>query len=306
MSAPDPADAFDEAAEQVQRLAVLLEAGVAPVSAWRHVGEEAASGPSFEVATAAPRPDDLVERITGAARARAGPLGEAWGAVALAWRVAAVAGAPLAPTLAELADVLRDLGESSREVAIALAGPRATARIVLALPAVGLGFGLLLGVDVVGTLFATLPGAICLLLGAALVVAGWRWNSALLRRAREVDPAAGLELDLLAIALAGGSAPERATAVVDEALLEHGRAALGATATRHLDFARRAGVPVAALLRAESRAERRRARAAARIRAARLGTQLLLPLGACLLPAFVLLGVVPLLLGILDDALSGF
>jgi tight adherence protein B len=40
--------------------------------------------------------------------------------------------------------------------------------------------------------------------------------------------------------------------------------------------------------------------------AAVLGTRLLAPLAVCFLPAFVLLGVVPLILGILRDVLAAF
>jgi pilus assembly protein TadC len=45
--------------------------------------------------------------------------------------------------------------------------------------------------------------------------------------------------------------------------------------------------------------ERRREGAAARVAAARLGVQVVLPTGLCLLPAFVLLAVVPLVLALL-------
>jgi tight adherence protein B len=45
--------------------------------------------------------------------------------------------------------------------------------------------------------------------------------------------------------------------------------------------------------------ERRRDVAAARVAAARLAVQVVLPTGLCLLPAFVLLAVVPLVLGLL-------
>jgi hypothetical protein len=43
---------------------------------------------------------------------------------------------------------------------------------------------------------------------------------------------------------------------------------------------------------------RRRRRAAARTAAATLGTRLVLPLGLCFLPAFVLLGLVPVVLSL--------
>ncbi|WP_432506964.1 type II secretion system F family protein [Kineococcus arenarius] len=67
----------------------------------------------------------------------------------------------------------------------------------------------------------------------------------------------------------------------------------------------RTGASTASLLvsaAAQHRAERRRAGAEA---AARLGSQLVLPLGLCTLPAFLLLGVVPVVLTLARDVLAG-
>jgi tight adherence protein B len=68
-----------------------------------------------------------------------------------------------------------------------------------------------------------------------------------------------------------------------------------------LDFARTAGVPAVALLRSEADGCRRAARALAARRAVELETRLLLPLGLCVLPAFVLLGVMPIALAIVSS-----
>jgi tight adherence protein B len=64
-------------------------------------------------------------------------------------------------------------------------------------------------------------------------------------------------------------------------------------------LAREAGVAAGPLLVAAAAQERRRAVAVARVAAARLAVQVVLPTGLCLLPAFVLLAVVPLVLGLL-------
>jgi tight adherence protein B len=59
------------------------------------------------------------------------------------------------------------------------------------------------------------------------------------------------------------------------------------------------GLPLAGLVRAAA-ADRRRALGAAQAKAAhRLAVLLVLPTGLCLLPAFILLGVVPLVLDLL-------
>jgi tight adherence protein B len=66
-----------------------------------------------------------------------------------------------------------------------------------------------------------------------------------------------------------------------------------------LTLARDCGTAPGPLLAAAAEDERRAAAAAARVAAARLGVGVVLPAGVCLLPAFVLLTVVPIVLGLL-------
>ncbi len=296
---------FETAATVVHRLSVLLDAGVAPGSAWQH----AASGIDSPVATAVAAEAkehgvvgrELVERLLDARSLAPPGEREAWAAVAAAWSVASEAGSPLAPTLHRLAEVLRALAQGRRNVEVALAGPVATARIVLALPAVGLVFGMLLGFDALRILVTTPAGWVCLGAGGLLVAGGVRWNRRLIRAARTVDATPGLALELLAIAVSGGASLERSRELVDRALDDAGLPALGGGADAVLSFSRSAGVPAAALLRAEAEECRRIASADGERRAAELGTRLLLPLGACILPAFIALGVAPILVSIVSS-----
>jgi hypothetical protein len=64
-------------------------------------------------------------------------------------------------------------------------------------------------------------------------------------------------------------------------------------------LARESGVAVAPLLCATAEEERRRQAGQARAAAARLGVRVVLPTGLCLLPAFVLLAIVPLVMALL-------
>lgn len=73
-------------------------------------------------------------------------------------------------------------------------------------------------------------------------------------------------------------------------------------------FSSRTGVALAPLLQAHADELRRSEHRRRQIAAARLGVMLVMPLGVCVLPAFVLLGVVPVLLTLLSDlapALTG-
>ncbi|WP_239453266.1 MULTISPECIES: type II secretion system F family protein [Microbacterium] len=67
-----------------------------------------------------------------------------------------------------------------------------------------------------------------------------------------------------------------------------------------LALSRTAGVPAVELLRASAAHARHRARVDGRLRAAKLSSRLLLPLGVCTLPAFLLLGVGPMLLSVMS------
>ena len=287
---------FDEVASIVQRLAVLTGAGIGPVSAWGHVARAVPSLDSIGAAESAP---DLGERIATHARAGPGAEASAWAVLAAVWSVATHSGAALAPTLDRTADVLRGLAESSRQVEVALAGPAATSRVVLGLPAVGVLMGVLLGFDMAGA-FASVPGLLCLVSAGILITVAVRWNRRLLRWARDLDATPGIGFELFAVALAGGGSIDRATAQVAEACTLAGLE-LHDDVEGVLDFAASAGVPLIALLRAEADQARREARTIAALRAARLETRLLVPLGLCVLPAFVLVGVVPIALAILSS-----
>lgn len=290
-------------AASVLRLSVLLEAGLPPLSAWAYLGEsDPVAARVAEVGGAERLPAAILEAARDAGAA-SGTAGDDWACVAAAWRVATDAGAPLAATLARLGEVLAATDDARREVAIALAGPLATSRVVLALPLLGLFGGALLGVDTLGVLATTPPGWFCLVAGGGLLLVARRWMRRLVARAREADPTPGLGCELVAVAVSGGVPASAALDRVAEALAEAGLPADDA-ATTAIGFAQRAGVPVAGLLRAEAREARREAQAAVRMRIAALGTRLLLPLGLCVLPAFVALGVAPLLLAMIGSTLA--
>lgn len=310
----------------VQRLGVLLAAGTAPASAWGHVAHAGTARVVREIAEACaagvPVPDALLAaaespRETAAAGARFGfrartgadadaaAHGDAWRAVAAAWEVAERAGAPISSTLAALAESLRDLDQLERETAAALAAPAATARLVMVLPPIGVVFGAALGFDTVSVLFATAPGWACLAAGGALLFGARAWNRRLLRSARRSEVTPGLRLDLLAVAMSGGAAIDRGVEAVAGAMERCGLEVDDATAAEEtLELSRRAGVPAAHLLRTEAQEQRRRARGEGAKRAATLGVTLMLPLALCVLPAFMLLGVAPLMMAVITSTIG--
>ncbi len=297
---------LDTVASVVQRLAVLLAAGVVPASGWGYLAEGADSGVVPFVAAAAADGRPVSESIVAAIGRGPGTDDQAWRGLAAAWQVATDAGASLAPSLRQLASSLRDLAQTRRDLAVALAGPVATARMVMVLPGVGVLFGLALGFDTLGTLFTTAPGWACLVPGIGLMVVARRWNRTLVTRAQPTLLTPGLTLDLMAIAVSGGASLVRASAAVEEARRRCGLAddGNGDAVEAALFLSRRAGVPAAALLRSEAEEARRDARSEGQAAAAKLAVTLMLPLGLCILPAFMLLGVAPLLIAIVTSTVS--
>lgn len=307
----ESAASIDPVASIVQKLGVLLESGVAPASSWLYLAEQA-EGPVAalleSVATAAregfPVPGAIIDAIDAGGSTDA----DAWRGLAAAWRVATEVGAPLAPTLRGFSRSLRSLSQMRRDLRSALAGPVATARLVMVLPVVALVFGLALGFDTVAILVTTAPGLACLGAGLALMATARFWTGRLVAAASPKEAAPGLGFDLVAIAVSGGASLARAVAVVDEAREQVGlqRDTSEGALDGVLELSRRAGVPAAALLRSEADEARRVWRSEGDRRAATLAVTLMLPLGVCVLPAFLLLGVAPLLISVVASTTSPF
>lgn len=289
-SVPREGAAAVDAATSVQTLAVLLQAGAVPATAWRHLADTGDAHAQSVVARL-----DAGMPLLAAIEAEGG----AWIDLAAAWEIATTVGAPLAEVLRIIAETLRDAASAADDVRIALAEPAGTARLLLWMPLAGLLLGFALGFDTVGVVVRNPLAATCVLVGLGLVGLARLWTGRLLRRARPRPGTPGMRAELVAIAVSGGASIERALHLV-------ATSSVSGQETEHriravLDLSRAAGVPAAELLRASAAQERHAARVQGRMRAARLSTRLLVPLGVCTLPAFLLLGVAPLLLSVLDS-----
>ncbi|WP_434316638.1 type II secretion system F family protein [Leifsonia sp. P73] len=305
----------DHLSSSVEALAVLLDAGISPRSAWEYVAAEATHPALVRAAALVAAGTPPSEAL--AAAAAGGGMGEkeppsggnaGMAAVAAAWAVAEHAGASLAPVLRGAAEALRDRAGAERDIATALAGPRATARLMSWLPLVGVGMAYAIGVDVLGTLIAGPLGWMSAGSGCGLLIAGRSWTRTLVRSAAREGPVPGIRHDLMAIALAAGMSVPSARVTIAQVGRRIGLDAVAdgdASVDRVLRIAERAGAPAIELLSAEARQQRRTARADGRRRAELLAVRLLLPLGVCVLPAFVLLGVAPVILGMLSSTVAG-
>lgn len=106
--------------------------------------------------------------------------------LAACWEVGSGAGAGFAAAIERLAHALQAEEGHRDEVGVQLAGPRATARLLAVLPALGLLMAMALGVRPLSFLTETAYGAFCLIGGIALDVFGLVWTRRIAGKAEEL------------------------------------------------------------------------------------------------------------------------
>jgi tight adherence protein B len=295
-----PAEPLDLVADSAERLAVLLGAGLPAAVAWRQLAATQPDDATLALAAdAAQEGRSIAGSLRSAKHVNSGTA--AWSAVCCGIEISERTGAPLVPVLTGLSGALREQAQARRDVETALTGPRLSARLVLALPVVGMGFAFLLGANPLVALLSSPAGLVCLTTGLALLLCGALWSRRLVRRAEPPPGLVGLEEDLVAMAVTAGAPVGHALDLVGSVLARPEDRAGSPAIEAAVRLATGAGVPVAGLLSGEARLQRRRAATEARRRAEALAVLLLIPLGACILPSFLLLGVAPLLLSLVSS-----
>jgi tight adherence protein B len=173
-----------ELADALRRITDELRAGSHPASALAGL---IADGPIAgkllaPAATAARLGDDVPAALRRSAAAHVS-AGAELERVATAWSLAERHGVPLAELLAGVHDDIHWRVRFGAGVRAQLAGPRATAGVLTALPALGVALGQLMGADPIGVLRGGVLGQILLVIGIGLVAAGRAWTAQILRRA---------------------------------------------------------------------------------------------------------------------------
>ena len=111
-------------------------------------------------------------------------------AVVAAGDLARVLGAPLAQVLERVAEGLVAEEEADGERRAALAGPRATGRVLTGLPLLGVGLGAAVGADPLGVLLGGGIGSLALVAGVGLLGVGRWWIARLVRTAARAGESA--------------------------------------------------------------------------------------------------------------------
>jgi tight adherence protein B len=166
-------------------VATELRAGRPPTEAFAAAAASAPSGlrdrlaPAAEAAASSGDPAAVARLLDDAAGGALAGLRR----FAACWRVAAATGARLAPAADRVADALHDDVELDRAVATAMAGVRATIRLLAALPLAGLLLGTGLGARPIAFLTASPAGWACGAMAIALDGVGVLWAGRIARRA---------------------------------------------------------------------------------------------------------------------------
>ncbi|MFB9775407.1 type II secretion system F family protein [Brevibacterium otitidis] len=181
------ADAEAAAIALIDRAAELLRVGMPPEEIMSQLGELSDDPRTAVVLARMSRSLRLGERPHEAIRRHARQLPAAQhdiiDGMAAVWFVAETAGAPAADMLARYAASSREKADAARERAVALAGPQSTVTVLTWLPVFSLGLGALIGANPL-RLIATVPGALSLGGGVALLLIGRMWMRSMLRRAQ--------------------------------------------------------------------------------------------------------------------------
>lgn len=292
----------------------LLRAGSSPADAWMEAGASVIEPDGAPV---------LGERdaITNAIRA--------------ACRLAHHSGAPLADVLDVVALHARGEREAQAARDAAIAGPRLSSIVLSWLPGVGLGLAVLVDTRAWHVLVATPLGWGLLLTAGLLSWAGRTWMLALVRDAAragsDAEPSAGeipgtLMVALMDAAIAAGLDIRSAIAAVGAAVnsddggaLDHvaSRLALGdswesawegaperlSPLQRSLRTAWKSGTAPRAMLAATAHGLALQSRVAADKAVGELSVRMSLPLALCQLPAFALVGVIPMVVAVASSAM---
>lgn len=168
--------------EIVTEVAALLRSGVSTPEAWAQtLAQQPADSPWAEAGhqiAAGTAVDAALRDLASDVKYPGALLGAAAGC-----RLATELGSSAADVLDECVETVTDLQNAATERQAAFAGPRATMRMLLALPLIALFLFQGAGVNGIGALISTPIGWGCLTIGAVFLVLGHRWVQKLISAA---------------------------------------------------------------------------------------------------------------------------
>lgn len=190
-------------------------------------------------------------------------------------------GAPITVATKRLATFELDLERFRLELETANAVPVATRKLLLWLPALSLAIGQLAGFGTVAAIFHPV-GLVAALVALGLIFLGVRWSGALLANLLVEPEHPALELIRVSLLLASGAPLSTSAHPGIEPLVA---------------LSRETGAPLGELVQHEIELVTQREIQEAMTKAKRMSIELLVPMSLTVLPAFLILTIVPMLIG---------
>ncbi len=250
-----------------------------------------AAGLSIEQATRIADPSRLTEQFQKHYRLLMAVCQEAGGSPVLALR-----------NLEKIAELQQ---ESEAKLRVAGAMPKATARLVLLLPLGSTLFGQLLGLGSVAVFFESLPALVSLLIGLLLLISAQAWSQRIINSTNKLRQGNEIVFDAIALCLDAGLPLRQSHEVSTNAFAKNFEIEVADETKSDLAelvrFAELSGAPTAKLLRNCAEESRRQAAYAQAENLERVSIRLLAPLAVFVLPAFVLITVLPITISLITN-----
>jgi len=213
-------------------------------------------------------------------------------------------GGPIAASLDRLANVMTHRFKQHQQAQVAFAAPKATAKLVMALPVLAMLAAQLLGMNPVRAIFTTPVAFASVLIGGALLYGGRVWSNSMLAKALPEQSDAGAFLDAVAVALNAGLNVQQAVLIAKQSFAQHFDQVDQESIDelqKAIDLSSQSGAAIAPLLIANADRLREAQNNHTANRLAKLSVSLMIPLGLAVLPAFVLLSIVPIAISLLTN-----
>lgn len=200
-------------------------------------------------------------------------------------------GAPLVPTLQVLERQQLHLDRTRSELLQAQAIPRATRKLLLWLPLVTVGLSELMGLGTLSGLLQPL-GLVSLVLALGLLWLGSKISGKMLAKADFTEAHPARELIALQVCVSAGLGLSQIRATIPKLFSKQSQGLI--------ELSQRTGAALGALIASEIEMRNEQALSDQLTKAKQLAVALLVPLSLTTLPAFLLLTIPPMLIGIIQ------
>lgn len=264
-------------------LANRLQAGIPAPLVWASIESPEAAAVARRVAAGLSVHDAVAEL----------PSQGDWSVAREVWLYSVRTGAPMAQTFTRIAESCDHYAEALAARETAATGARMTLRILVGLPLAGIVLSGVTGLDVAGFYLGSIFGGGVFVTGVGLLWLGWRGMQRIIAAVTAPCLTTGMLADLASVTVRSGVGVREILTSLPRLATEWDSTDEMLSIRQLVERSHGAGSPLGPILDAE--AVRRRSESRHRVHRdiEALPTRLLIPTGLCLLPAFIVLTVVP-------------